>query len=270
MKSLSSPRPSTPLLSSLPSSQMATDLRERGQSSPGTDKIIGRVYVDKPILRGQFHKFGALLYPPFFGLPLYFRARSLSNETMFATVLFSLAVESILVISATLHTYPWQTERAYLIARKLDFVAIFVGISLLYSSMGKLLLGHHRYYIYIELLVWVCAMVGATTKCFFPDAPPWLNASMFLTQGWACAPLIPALFRTATLPEAMGLFVGGVFVTLGALAYSLQWPRNRRCRPQREIVFGPHEMFHVGTLLMFASFWYTMWMRVVRVGVVGG
>ena len=37
--------------------------------------------------------------------------------------------ESIFIVLATLHTYPWQTHIWHQRARKLDFTAIFLGIA---------------------------------------------------------------------------------------------------------------------------------------------
>jgi len=261
------------------------------------------VYYDKPVLRGQFHRIGAALYPPLFGVPLYLHATGVNRNLMsgmarmigsnnvdgaaaaglmnlpFASLLFSFAVEFILVASASLHTRVWKTEKARKIAGKLDFVAIFVGIASFYSSLGKLLFitptgSSSGLFPIVEGAVWLCAIVGAATKWVAPQAPAYVNASIFLIQGWACLPLLPALFRTATKQEFAGLLSGAIFVTLGAMAYAFQWPTllvkaSRRKRKttktiasQREILFGPHEMFHAGTILMFLSFWYTMWVAI--------
>ena len=45
---------------------------------------------------------------------------------------------------------------------------------------------------------------------------------------------------------------------------SIQWPKPKLHvqQTQRDIVFGPHELFHVSSLLMFLSMWYTMWFNV--------
>ena len=234
------------------------------------------IYVDKPILRGQFHKYGAILYPFLFGLPLYFRALSRSASTstspstnnsnivVLSTILFNLAIESIMVISATLHTYKWKSNYWHLFTRKLDFTAIFVGIALIYSSLGKLLLGNHPLYFVLELVVWISAIAGTIMKWFIPDCPHYFNGLIFMVQGWAGLPLVPTLFRTCHICEAMSILSGGIFITLGAIAYSCQWPKPKLHihQTQRDILFGPHELFHVSSLLMFLSMWYTMWFNV--------
>jgi hemolysin III len=262
------------------------------------------IYVDKPILRGQFHKWGAILYPFLFGLPLYFRAikstaitssaitssastvTSDSNNSILvvSTILFNIAVESIMIISATLHTYKWKSNYWHTFTRKLDFTGIFVGIALLYSSMGKLLLGNNPKYIILECIVWLSAIIGTVIKWFIPDCPHYINGIIFILQGWIALPYVPTLFRTCHINEVIGILSGAIFVTLGAVAYSLQWPKPKlsnsklKLNPklkqhnnlqqqkilpsQRDIIFGPHELFHVSSLFMFLSFWYTMWFNV--------
>lgn len=219
-------------------------------------ETLSNFRMAKPLLRGEFHRAGAFLYPPLLGIPLLLRA---APSYKLPSLVFSLAVEGIMVASATLHTFPWEKEGSFQNARKADFAMIFVGIALFYSSMGKLLMGGARMYSsVIEPLVWACAAVGVTAKFFIPNAPKWLNGAAFLTQGWACLPLLPTLVRTASVPEAAGLLMGGAFITLGAVAYIFHWPNSRRIGN----VFGPHEAFHLGTIFMFLSFWFTMWMRV--------
>lgn len=248
------------------------------------------IYVDKPLLRGKFHQYGAILYPPFLGVPLYVRARTIATATTTITTIattniarmtlvFSAAVESIMLVSGMLHTYPWQTPYWYQFTRKLDFVTIFFGIAAFYSSMGKLLLGTHPWFPSIERLGWGIALLGSSLKWWIPNCAPATNAFLFLVQGWIVLPLVPTLFRTCSSHEALGMFLGGVFVTGGAVAYSLQWPLPDHYKHQqqqhgipptltstallqRDLIFGPHEMFHAGTVLMFLSFWYTMWMKV--------
>lgn len=211
----------------------------------------GGIHVQRPQLRGELHKASAILYPPLGGLPLFLRASTPSLKA--ASLVFSLAVEGILGVSATLHTFPWRREGVYRIARKVDYAMIFVGIALFYSSLGRLLLGAAPSFGTVEAAVWTCAAAGVALKCVFLEAPRWLEASIFLAQGWAGASLLPAL--VAESPAVVG---GGLCVTLGAVAYGMQWPNH----PRHISLFGPHEVFHLSTVACFLSFWWAMWMRV--------
>jgi len=302
-----------------------TDSTRSNRSSSTSTKSCHGIYVDKPVLRGQFHKYGAIVYPPLFGIPLYLRARSVAaaattraaaaaatitttkgvavttswNNIVTATLLFNFAVESMMIVSGTLHTYKWKSEYWHTFTRKLDFVTIFTSIASLYSSLGKSLLGFHPAFPTIERIVWCCALVGGIMKWMVPDCPAYVNAMIFIIQGWVALPLVPSLFRMCTIQEAIGMFSGGVFVTVGALAYCFQWPKTKTLQllleqqrqessdtspsssssslssstqeqeqvtqkiySQRDILFGPHEMFHVFTIFMFLSLWYTMWIHV--------
>ena len=221
------------------------------------------IYVNKPVLRGQFHKWGAILFAPLFGVPLCAKAwqcnvRNTSTITpnlLQTCLLFCFATELIMTISGTLHTYPWKTEKNHQLARKLDFMGIFMGMGCFYSSIGRLALGEHPYWNPIERTVWACAILGTILKWKVPDTPRWVNAAIFLVQGWA----------TVSWTTTITMALGGVFVTLGALAYCFQWPYNKDNKQPYEIVFGPHEVFHVGTLLSVTCFWVTMWNRVSEV-----
>lgn len=231
------------------------------------------IYVNKPVLRGQFHKWGAILFPPLLGLPLCLKAwqcndRNTSTITpnlLHTCLLFCFASELIMTISGTLHTYPWKTEKNHQLARKLDFMGIFVGMGCFYSSVGRLALGEHPLWNLIERIVWGCALFGTILKWMVPDTPRWVNASIFLVQGWTTLPVVPYMLFRVSWTTLISMLSGGLFVTLGALAYCFQWPYNKDNKQPYEIVFGPHEVFHVGTLLSMTSLWVAMWNRVTEV-----
>ena len=249
----------------------ATTATATGAVVSALDRPLDGIYSDKPVLRGRFHKWGAILYPPLLGLPLWLKARA-SPETEAAALLFNLAVETICVCSARLHTVRWKTLGAFQVSRFLDFAAIFFGIALFYSSIGRLLMGsyHPVLWTVIEGIVWAAAIAGTVLKWRTKDqhVPPVFNGIIFLVQGWATLPCVPSLWANASARVTMGLIGGAYFGTLGALAYIFQWPNHHRLRHdgtkrfQRDIVFGPHEMFHVGTLFLFGSFWLSMWFKI--------
>ena len=111
-----------------------------------------------------------------------------------ASLIFSFAVEFILLASASLHTRVWKTHEGRAIAGKLDFVAIFIGIASFYSSLGRILFTHDvgsssstgiissepNLFPMVEGAVWLCAIIGAATKWVVPQAPSYVNASIFL------------------------------------------------------------------------------------------
>lgn len=252
--------------------------REQKEKPSALDRPLEGIYTDKPVLRGQFHKWGAILYPPLLGIPLLLKARS-SPRALEAALIFNFAVESILVISARLHTCQWKTLGSFQNARFMDFAAIFFGIACFYSSMGRLLMEEYHPVLWrtIEGVVWLAALAGTFNKWNSKNknTPPVVNGIVFLVQGWATLPCIPSLWANSSWKITGGLLGGAYFGTLGALAYVFQWPNHcnddTKCRssasklatkPQREIIFGPHEMFHVGTLFLFVSFWFAMWFKI--------
>ena len=81
------------------------------------------------------------------------------------------------------------------------------------------------------------------------NCPRWIDISLYLAQGWAVIYAMPELTRALTLPQLELLIGSGTAFTIGALCYACQypsfWPKT----------FGPHECFHLGTLLGFAQIW---------------
>jgi hemolysin III len=76
-------------------------------------------------------------------------------------------------------------------------------------------------------------------------APKPIVAVLCVVMGWSAIPLMGAI-RAAT--GALGLellLAGGVFYSIGALAYALRWPNPVPG------VFGYHEVFHA--LVVLAS-----------------
>ncbi|WP_278256763.1 hemolysin III family protein [Nocardioides convexus] len=89
---------------------------------------------------------------------------------------------------------------------------------------------------------------------FWPTAPRWLSAPIYIALGWAAIFFIPAFFDGATalgLGIGIAIFVliavGGALYTLGGLVYGFQWPNPS---PR---VFGFHEIFHGFTIAAFVA-----------------
>eukprot|EP00316_Scyphosphaera_apsteinii_P013310 CAMPEP_0119333124 /NCGR_PEP_ID=MMETSP1333-20130426/84394_1 /TAXON_ID=418940 /ORGANISM="Scyphosphaera apsteinii, Strain RCC1455" /LENGTH=216 /DNA_ID=CAMNT_0007343089 /DNA_START=207 /DNA_END=854 /DNA_ORIENTATION=- len=129
--------------------------------------------------------------------------------------------------------------------RLLDYSAIFVGIALLYSSLGGLIMGDTVIFRrFISPLVWSGAIVGVLSKACFLDTARWVEAAAFLAQGWACLLGYRAIRAALTLNEGLLLLGGGLCFTLGVLAYVIQWPDFHWHRDH----FRAHEVFHLGTI----------------------
>jgi hemolysin III len=175
--------------------------------------------------------------------------------TTAAALVFSLGVEGIMGISAMLHKVHWRSENMLERARLADYSMIFVGIALIYQSLGASLLGHTRVFHYAILpLVWGGATIGIGTKAVSLNQPRWVEAIAFLSQGWACMLGAKPMREAITSKEWRLLLSGGLSITAGVAAYIAQWPDFRWHRKK----FRAHDAFHLSTMGMFACFYCAM------------
>lgn len=228
-------------------------LPSSGLDSSSPDRYRGLEGIrNKPAWRGDLHRLGSFVYP-FFAAKLVRDART--RATAAAAVIFSLGLEGIMAVSAVLHKVRWRRNELLQRARLLDYSMIFVGIALMYQSLGASLLGHTRIFRFAILpLVWGGAAVGIGTKAISLNQPRWVEALAFLSQGWACM-LGAGEMRAAVTPaEWRFVLYGGVTISAGVLAYVSQWPNFKWHRKK----FRAHEAFHLATIGMFACFYCAM------------
>jgi hemolysin III len=103
-------------------------------------------------------------------------------------------------------------------------------------------------------VVWGGALLGVAFKLFWPDAPRWLSAPIYIALGWAAIFFIPS-FLDGALALGVGIgvatfvliCVGGALYTFGGLVYGFQWPDPS---PRW---FGFHEVFHSFTVVAFIT-----------------
>jgi len=197
------------------------------------------------------------------------RAGAASAGGLLLALTFTAGVEGIMLVSGIMHTTNWrllQPERARNAPagkvfhpqwiRLLDYSMIFVGIGLLYSSMGFLIMGHTAMYQrVIAPIVWGSAALGIATKALFINTARWIEAVAFLAQGWACIIGAPIIREVLTPVQWTIMLSGGICFTLGVFAYVMQWPDFAWHRDR----FRAHEVFHLGTVGGFGCF--TLLMR---------
>lgn len=217
----------------------------------------------KPKWRGHLHRNGAVVFPAI-GWYLCRSAAAVSPRELRHVLMFCGGVEGILAVSAILHTTDWRRVQPQLARgspeneifhpnwmRLLDYSMIFIGIGLLCSSIGGLVMGHERVFRWIiSPIVWGSAVVGIMSKVLIINSARWVEAAAFLLQGWACIIGYPSLRAALTTTQWMWLLGGGMCFTLGVIAYVFQWPDFRWHRDR----FRAHEAFHLSTIAGFGCF----------------
>lgn len=91
----------------------------------------------------------------------------------------------------------------------------------------------------VLLLIWTIAGIGIFQSLFGKDMPKWVSALLYIGAGWMMVPYVPELSIALTKSQMVLILLGGVFFTVGALAYALRRPI---LYPK---YFGYHEVFHL-------------------------
>ncbi|GAA3817703.1 PAQR family membrane homeostasis protein TrhA [Nocardioides panacisoli] len=203
----------------------------------------------KPKLRGWIHLVSA---PLILAAGIVLICLSPTATTKIGSALYAGSAILLFGVSALYHRGTWS-PKVWLILNRFDHSNIFLLIAGSYTPFALILLdGLPR--VVLLSVVWTGAISGVAFKLFWPSAPRWLSAPIYIALGWAAIFFIPAFFHGAlALGLGIGIAtfvlicVGGALYTFGGLVYGLQWPDPS---PR---YFGFHEVFHVFTILAFVS-----------------
>ena len=164
-----------------------------------------------------------------------------STEAFISLLIYVISILGLFGVSALFHRVRWsETGRRRM--RRLDHSMIFLAIAGSYTAVaGLVLTGGAR--IAILVLVWGGGIAGVVLRQVWLDAPKWVIAIPYIVVGWSALAVLPQLFHQLGGWGFGWLIAGGLFYTIGAIAYSAKKPNPIPG------VFGYHEVFHTGTLL---------------------
>ena len=201
-------------------------------------------HVDpKPTWRGWIH---AGTFPVAIALGVILIVMA---EGVAAKVSSAIFVASSLLLfgtSALYHRINWS-PKVKAIFKRIDHSNIFLLIAGSYTPITVLALPPEKAVILLWL-VWGGAALGVGFRIFWIGAPRWLYVPLYLLLGWAAMMFVADFFQANAVMMTL-IFVGGIFYTLGAVAYGLKRPNPVPG------VFGFHEIFHSFTLLAFLCHW---------------
>ena len=158
------------------------------------------------------------------------------------------AITSLLLFgnSALYHRIDWK-PRTKAIFRRIDHANILLLIAGTYTPLAVLALPPDKGTLLL-ILVWSVALAGILARVFWLGAPRWLYVPLYLLLGYAAFAFIADFFAANAAMMTL-ILAGGLFYTLGALAYAFKRPNPVPG------VFGFHEVFHSFTLLAFLCHW---------------
>lgn len=203
----------------------------------------------KPQLRGWLHLGTA---PLALAAGIVVLALSPTPASRAASTVFLISTVLLFATSAVYHRGRWSPDVREVL-RRFDYCNIFVMIAGSCTAFSLVLLdGTER--VVLIVVAWAGALLGIVSQLAWPGAPRWVSALAYLALGWTAVIFAPdfvdgAATRGGDVATAImvSLAAGGALYTLGAIVYGVKrpdpWPTK----------FGFHEVFHVFTVLAFAS-----------------
>jgi hemolysin III len=196
----------------------------------------------KPKLRGWLHA-GAFPAVVVAGTALVLLAPTPGSRT--AALVFGVTAALLFGTSAVYHRGNWSPRTAAVL-RRVDHSNIFLVIAGTYTPLAVTTLPAHQARSLLTL-VWVGALAGVAFRVLWIGAPRWLYTPVYVALGWVAVGYLGRFAAGGGTAVAVLVGVGGLFYSLGALAYA-----TKRPDPSPRW-FGFHEVFHTGTVLGFAA-----------------
>jgi hemolysin III len=217
-----------------------------------------RAPEQKPTWRGWIHA-GTFPLAIVLGVILIVFAEGAAAKISCAV--FVLSSLLLFGISALYHRFTWQ-EKTRRLLKRLDHANIFLLIAGSYTPITVLALPQEKA-VLLLWLVWGGAALGIGFRVFWIGAPRWLYVPLYLLLGYAALAFIVDFFQANAVMMTL-ILVGGLFYTIGAVAYGFKRPNPIPG------VFGFHEIFHTLTLLAFLCHWTAIFLVATNPPVLGG
>ncbi len=172
-----------------------------------------------------------------------------------AAALYGTSMAALFGTSAAYHRGRWS-PRVRAVMQRLDHAMIFVLIAGTYTPVTLLAL-RPDWGITLLAIVWTCAAIGVTLTILAWNWTDRHAGILYIGFGWLAVVALPVIVHSLTTTELVLMAAGGVFYTIGAIAFGREWPK---LRPR---TFGYHEMWHVMTVAAAACH-YAMVLMLVR------
>jgi hemolysin III len=164
-----------------------------------------------------------------------------STSSLVTALIYGFSVVFLFSASSFYHAFK-KEENEISFWRRMDRLAIFCMIAGTYTPVCYLYLeGPWRWS--MMAIQWGLVGFGLISQLFFPRAPRALYALIYCAMGWIALIPIKLMLAQMTSLQAVLLFAGGLFFSLGALIYATKRPR---LVPG---IFSFHELFHIMVLI---------------------
>jgi hemolysin III len=164
-------------------------------------------------------------------------------------VLYLVCCVAMLFSSATYHGLPHEHALKSTFWH-LDHALIWISLAATYTTVQALFLPVDGARFRARLL-WALALTGVILELSVLESLPlWVSPLLYVGMGWACFPILLAVFRRHGAYPAGLMFAGGVIVSIGGVIDSTSLPN---LYPG---VFEAHELLHLTTVVAFYAHWW--------------
>jgi hemolysin III len=164
-----------------------------------------------------------------------------SLSLMITALVYGCSVIFLFLASSLYHAFKAQ-ENGLSFWRKMDRFAIFIMIAGSYTPVCYFFLDE-SWRLPMIAIQWGLVGFGLFSQIFFPRAPSYLYAIIFLTMGWLLALPMKQVLSNMTVMQSYLLIVGGIAFSAGAVVYAIKRP------VMFPGIFSFHELFHVMVLI---------------------
>lgn len=220
--------------------QLAEHLGDRAhQATELAQQVIEEI---RPRLRGVLH---AAIAPVTFAAGLVLVMVSPPGAARLGSAVFAVSALTLFTVSATLHRGRW-TRATNLFLSRLDHACIFLLIAGSYTPFALLLLEGSQQVVMLTV-AWGGALLGATFRVLWLEAPRWLYTPVYIALGWASVFFFDDFLAQGGATVVALIVTGGLLYTVGGVVYGLRRP------DPFPSWFGFHEVFHAFTIAAFAA-----------------
>ncbi|HLZ07006.1 MAG TPA: hemolysin III family protein, partial [Chloroflexota bacterium] len=204
--------------------------------------------IRRPVLRGWLHALA--IGPAVIGTTILVGAAPGDSVKQLSLLIYGATLIWLFTVSAVYHVGTWSTERRATI-RRLDNANIFVMIAGTYTPIVVTILSDFAR-VAMLAAIWTLALAGVVVVVRRISMRHGILIGLYLALGWLAVFVLPLLEQRVGWGGIATLAAGGVFFSLGAVAYGLKRPRLWPA------VFSYHELFHLLVLAASASFYLFM------------
>jgi len=166
-------------------------------------------------------------------------------------LVYSLAMTALFLVSGLLHGLNCKEETLVKLER-FDYAGIYLFIAGTYTPVFlRVMPGSFGQSLLIS--EWVLAFIGIWLSLAYGPTHRKLQVFIFLSMGWAFAIAIPSLFNALSAVSFNMLLLGGVFYSVGAVIFALDWPHLKPVR------VSAHDVWHVLVLLGSGAHYAMVW-----------